>query len=318
LTRKVPRELWLAGALGVLLGILGWARPDFFAGPHLRGLLVTKAYVLVAAVGMTLVILARQIDISIGSQFAISGVLAGLLARAGAPLPVVGMGTLLGGSILGAVNGALVAVLEIPPIVATLSTMVIAQQGVRWATGGEPVRNPPGLQWLGLGLGAGQAIIVLVALGVFLGFAAGLRYLAAGRSIYATGSDPEAARLAGLRPRRVVFGVFVMMGLLTALGALLNVIQGVEADPTSGEGLGLEVIAAVVVGGTAVSGGRGTLWGTLLGVALLGVIGPALVFLRVEASWEKAVQGAIILVAVASDAFNLRQRAQGGRDLVAP
>jgi rhamnose transport system permease protein len=318
LTTKVPRELWLAGALGLLFGILAWARPDFFAVPNLRDLLVTKAYVLVAAVGMTLVILARQIDISIGSQFAISGVLASLLARAGAPLPVVALGTLLGGSVLGAVNGALVAVLGIPAIVATLSTMVIAQQGVRWATGGEPVHHPPGFQWLGLGLGAGRALIVLLSLGVFLGFAAGLRGLAAGRSIYATGSDPEAARLAGLRPRRVVFGVFVTMGIMTALGALLNVIQGVEADPTSGEGLGLEVIAAVVVGGTAISGGRGTLWGTLLGVALLGVIGPALVFLKVEASWERAVQGAIILVAVASDAFNLRQRAQGGRNLVAP
>src|SRR5947209_8567683 len=124
-----------------------------------------------------------------------------------------------------------------------------------------------------------------------------------GRAVYAPGSGPGAARLAGIRPRRVVFGVFVVMGALAGLAALLNAVRFSDVDPNSGLGLELQVIAAVVVGGAAVSGGRGTLAGTLVGVALLGSIGPALVFLHTQPQWEKAIQGMIILLAVASDAL---------------
>ena len=122
--------------------------------------------------------------------------------------------------------------------------------------------------------------------------------------MYATGSDPEAARLAGIRPRRVVFSVFVTMGALAGLAALLNAVRFADVDPNAGTGLELQVIAAVVVGGVAISGGRGTLLGSLIGVALLGSIGRALVFLHVSAQWEKAIQGLIILLAVATDAFS--------------
>jgi rhamnose transport system permease protein len=130
-----------------------------------------------------------------------------------------------------------------------------------------------------------------------------LRNLAAGRAVYATGSDPEAARLAGIRPRGVVFATFVTMGALAGLAALLNAVRFADVDPNAGSGLELQVIAAAVVGGTAISGGRGTLLGTLVGVALLGSIGPALVFLKTQPQWEKAIQGMIILLAVASGAL---------------
>src|SRR5947209_7976280 len=134
-----------------------------------------------------------------------------------------------------------------------------------------------------------------------------MRNLAGGRAIYATGSDPEAARLAAIRPRRVVFSVFVVMGALVGLAALLNAVRFVDIDPNAGTGLELQVIAAVVVGGVAISGGRGTLAGTLIGVALLGSIGPALVYLETKPQWEKAIPRLIILLAVASDAL-YRQR----------
>jgi rhamnose transport system permease protein len=114
--------------------------------------------------------------------------------------------------------------------------------------------------------------------------------------------------LAGIRPRRVVFGVFVAMGGLAGLAALLNAIRFVDVDPNSGAGLELQAIAAVVVGGVAISGGRGTLAGSLIGVLLLGSIGPALVFLGTQPQWEKAIQGLIILLAVASDALPRKGR----------
>ena len=270
---------------------------------------------LVAAVGMTLVILCRQIDISIGSIFSICGVVAGLLAQAGLPIALVALGTLAAGSGLGAINGALVARLGLPSIVVTLATLVIGRESLRYMREGEFVRNlPAGFQWFGAGQAAGQWLVVAIALLVFAAFAWGLRHLAAGRAVYATGSDPEAARLAGIRPRGVVFGVFVVMGGLAGLAALLNAVRFSDVDPNAGIGLELQVIAAVVVGGVAVSGGRGTLAGSLIGVALLGSIGPALVFLGPnlpaglewfgKPQWEKAIQGLIILLAVASDAFN--------------
>ncbi len=176
---------------------------------------------LVAAVGMTLVILCRQIDISIGSIFSICGVVAGLLARAGLPIALVGLGTLVAGGGMGAINGVLVARLGLPSIVVTLATLVIGRESLRYVREGEFVRNlPPGFQWFGAGQAAGQWLVVSIAMVVFALFAWGLRHLAAGRAVYATGSDPEAARLAGIRPRGVIFAVFVVMGAPGGTGGL--------------------------------------------------------------------------------------------------
>lgn len=297
----------MALALAALLALLAVLAPTFFRMDNLRDLLVGNAPVLVAAVGMTLVMLARQIDISIGSQFAICGVAAGMLAKTGLPMPFVALGAIGVGALLGMLNGALVAGLGLPAIVVTLATMVLLREGLRWATEGVWVRDlPANFQWLGLGQGAGRVAVIVLALVVFALFAWGLRQIAAGRAVYATGSDPEAARLAGIRPRRVVFGVFAFMGGLVGLAAVLTSIQFIDVQTNSGVGLEMKVIAAVVVGGTAISGGRGSLVGTLLGVALLGAIGPALTFLGTEAYWERALQGLVILLAVAADALRKR------------
>jgi rhamnose transport system permease protein len=301
---RYRRELSVAAAYLLLLLFLAVAAPRFFRPDALRAFVVSNAPVLVAAIGMTLVILCRQIDISVGSQFSICGVVAGLLAKAGLPIPVVGLGTLVAGGLLGAANGALVAGLGLPSIVVTLATLVIWRESLRYFREGEFVRDlPSGFQWFGLGQGPGQWVVVAVALAALASFAWALRDLAAGRAVYATGSDPEAARLAGIRPRRVVFNTFMTMGALAGLAALLNAVRFGDVDPNAGTGLELQVIAAAVVGGTAISGGRGTLIGTLVGVALLGSIGPALVFLGTQPQWEKAIQGLIILLAVASDAL---------------
>jgi rhamnose transport system permease protein len=336
---RYKREFSVALAYALLLLTLAVFAPAFygqdsaFGKPADKGggasgqsefaaVILASAPVLVCAVGMTLVMLARHIDISIGSQFSLCAVTAGLLARAGLPMPLVALGTLLAGAGFGAINGGLVAGLGLPSIVVTLATLVIYRDGLRWWRQGEFVKDlPADFQWLGLGQSAGQWVIVAVALAVFAAFALGLRYLSPGRAVYATGSDPEAARLAGIRPRRVVFGVFVLMGTLAGLGALLSAVCLPQVDPKSGEGLELKVIAAVVVGGVAVSGGRGTLVGPLLGVALLGTVRSALVFLSAamslpaQAHWEKAIQGGIILAAVASEAINLSRRKDAGASL---
>ena len=296
-------------ALVALLAVLALVAPGFYTPSNLRDLLLNNLAPLLASAGMTVVILAGQIDISTGAQFAVCSVAAGELARIGAPSAALFVLVPLVGSALGMANGALVARARIPAIVVTLASMVVLRDGLRWVTRGAWVQDlPASFQWLGLGQQAGQAVLLLVAVAVFAILATALRHLAAGRAIYATGSNAEAARLAGLDPQQVVFGVFALAGALTGLGAFLNSVRFTEIPSNAGLGLEMKAIAAAVVGGCSITGGRGSLWGTLLGVLLLGTIGTALTFLHVDAFWEKAIQGAIILAAVVSAAARLPAR----------
>lgn len=299
----------VAAALAVLLLVLALVAPGFFARQQLLTMLTTAAPVLVAACGMTLVIIARQIDISIGSQFALCSILAGLLTKAGWSMPVVALGAVAGGALLGAFNGALIAGLGLPSIVVTLATMVTWREALRWGREGEFVKDlPDRFQWFGLGQANGQAAILIGAAVVFGVLAYAMKHLSAGRFVYAVGTDREAARLAGIRPQAVTFFVFVLMGALVGVAALLNAIRFADVDPKTGNGLEMQTIAAAVVGGVAISGGRGNLWGVLAGVLLLAAIAPALVFLKMPPQWEKAVQGAIILLAVAVDGWRSRSQ----------
>ncbi len=305
----MKREASILLALIAILVLLALTVPSFFRPGNLRDLVLTNTPVLIAAIGMTLVILIRQIDVSIGARFAVCSIAAGVLAKTGLPMPVVALGAILTGAVVSSGNAALVAFVELPSIVVTLAAMAILRDAVRWGTGGAWVQDlPADFQWFGLGQAAGEWMIVLLAAVVLGLFGWALRQLAAGRALYATGSDAEAARLAGIDTRAVTFSVFVLMGAFTGLAALLDSIRFSSIQPNAGEGFELKVIAAVVVGGTSINGGRGSIFGTLLGVAILGVIGPALTFLGINAFWEKAIQGAIILWAVVMDAILARAR----------
>ncbi|HJZ81212.1 MAG TPA: ABC transporter permease [Pyrinomonadaceae bacterium] len=303
---RYKREASVLLAYIVLLAAVGVIAPSFFNAGNLRDLAMNNAAVLIVAVGMTLVILAGEIDISVGSQFAVCTIATGWLARADVPIFLVLLLVIAIGALLGTVGGFFVARLRLPSIVVTLALMVAWRDALRWITEGEWVQNLPGnFQWFGLGQKAGQLLIIGAALLLLLAFALMLRHLTAGRAVYAVGSNSEAARLCGVEPQRIVLGVFVLMGALVGLGAALNAVRFSIVPSNAGFGLELKAIAAVVVGGTAITGGRGRVVGTLIGVALLGTIGTALTFAGINAFWEKAIQGAIILVAVGSDALFL-------------
>lgn len=299
---RYKRELSAALAFAVLLLAVGVVAPSFFSIANLRDLALNNAPVLLIATGMTLVILVGEIDISVGSQFAVCSVVAGLLAKTGVPIALLLPCLLLVGAAMGAVNGVLVGWLRLPSIIVTLAMLVAWRDALRWTTQGAWVQDlPANFQWFGLGQSLGQLLIVAIALAVLIGLSWMLRNLGAGRAVYAVGSDAEAARLAGIEPPRVVFGVFVVMGALVGLAALLNAVRFSAVPGNAGIGLELKAIAAVVVSGTAITGGRGTLVGTLIGTALLGTIGTALTFAGINPFWEKAIQGAIILAALVSD-----------------
>jgi rhamnose transport system permease protein len=296
------RELALLGAIAVLGLLPLFGVPGFYRAGNLRNLVVDNLPMLVAAIGMTVVILVAEIDISIGSLFVVCGAAAGLAAKAGVPMPLVIVTTVAVGAALGAVNGLLVTAARVPSIIATLATMAILRNGIIRATGGAWIQElPDNFQWFGLGQDLAQPLYVAASLALFIAAVWALRQTAAGRAFYAVGCDHEASRRIGLNPPAVIFSAFVLMGALTAAAALLNFTRYPTIETNAGVGFELQVIAAVVVGGTAVTGGRGTLLGSLLGVILLGMIGTVFTFLHLDPSWGKAIQGAIILVAVVSD-----------------
>ena len=300
--RRYKREASALAAYLVLLVGMALIAPAFFSPGNLRDLAMNNAAVLLVAVGMTLVILTGEIDISVGSQFAVCTVAAGWFAKAGVPILLVLPLVIITGAMLGAAGGALVGRLRMPSIVVTLALMVAWRDGLRWITDGAWIQNlPADFQWFGLGQSLGQFLILLAA--VIVIFVAGwaLRNLSAGRAVYAVGSDAEAARLAGIEKQNVVFVVFTLMGALVGLAAMLNAARFSIVPSNAGMGLELKAIAAVVVGGTAITGGRGSLVGTLIGVALLGTIGTALTFAGINPFWEKSIQGAIILIALVSE-----------------
>src|SRR5690242_1223049 len=225
--------------------------------------------------GATLVILTGEIDISVGSMFAVCGVAGGACAVAGVPLAVNLLIVCATGAALGAANGALVAYAGLPSIVVTLATMVVLREGLRWVTQGAWVQGlPASFQWLGLAQSSYPiaALTVVGVLQLFLMWSS--RRVAALRAVYATGSDAQSARLAGIAVDRVKLAVFAAGGAFTGLAAVLNAVRFNQIPSNAGLGLEMKVVAAVVVGGAAVTGGRGSFGGTLLGVILLAMIGP--------------------------------------------
>src|SRR3954451_7288181 len=300
LIRTYNREVGVAATIALLNVVLLINARGYFSRENFADLFLANAPVLVISLGMLLIILTGRIDISVGSMFAVCSVIAGMSARQGVSRLGSGLAACLAGAACGAINGGLTAWLRIPSIVATLATMIVLRDGLRWWTQGSWVGDlPPGFQLFGLTPRGFMATVCALVLVLLLFAAGGLRYLRAGRAIFATGSSEDAASMVGIKTNRVVFAVFTVTGLLTGLAAAINAVRFHQVPSNAGLGLEMKVIAAVVVGGAAITGGSGTVLGTLLGVILLGSIGTSLTFLGISAYWEKSVQGAIILIAVA-------------------
>ena len=308
------REIAIAVTNVLLLILLAATTHGFFTLDNLSDLFLANMPVMLIALGMTLIIVTAQIDISIGSVFAVCSVLAGVAARSGAPWPVFLLLAIVAGAACGAINGALSAYVRIPSIVVTLATMVALRDGLRWGTQGAWVGDlPQSFQRMGMGQTSYTLAVLALTVLFTVATALGLRYLRAGRAVFATGSNEAAARQIGINTNLVVFAVFTLTGALTGLAATLNAVRFNQVPSNSGIGLEMKVIAAVAVGGAAITGGSATIVGTVLGVILLGTVGPALTFLGVSAYWEKALQGGIILLAVSANVLgSYRRRRSAG------
>ena len=280
----------------------------FVSAENLRDILIKVSPFAIIGSGITFVILTGEIDISVGSLMGfLAAILGSLVSAEHAHLPVALaiLITLLVGTAVGFLNGVLVTFGRVPSIIVTLGTLTVLRGCTELIMHGEWVKDlPAGLRFFGIGTIAGVPVSVLTAIIVVALCAIAARLTPIGRRIYAVGSNAHAAVLAGLSPNRIKLFVFTLTGVLTAVATIVSVPQLSVIDSGIGIGLELFVVTAVVVGGTSISGGKGTIAGTVLGVILLGIVRSALLFLKLGTSatyWERAIQGGFILVAVLVD-----------------
>lgn len=300
------RELGLVAALALLIVGTAILEPRFIEASSLRNLALNASILAILAVGQTLVIVTRNVDLSTGSVLGLSAFLAGdlLQGHPGMALPLVFLLGIALGAACGLFNGILVTWGQVPALVVTLGTLY-AFRGLAflWTDGRQVNAETLPDPFLNLGSDsiAGVPILVLIAIVIVLIVGQWLRDYRPGRELYAIGSNPEGARLAGLRADRRVLIAFVLAGALSGLGGVLFTARFGTVDATAGVGYELTVIAAAVVGGVAIFGGTGTVYGAALGALLLGTITSSLIVLRVEAFWQQAAIGALLLLAIALD-----------------
>ncbi|RDU97266.1 ABC transporter permease [Trinickia dinghuensis] len=309
------RETALFVVLVALIVCTGLARPQFLNMQNLRDVLLNVAIVSLLTAGMTVVMLMRHIDLSVGSVVGISAYGVGCLYVAFPHMPVaVALAAGIGiGLLAGSVNAVLVALGRVPSLVATLSTLYIFRGAdYAWVSGGQINASslPDAFSRLATGTLLGIPTLVIVAAVVLIGLGIYLQQFRGGREHYAIGSNPEAARLAGIQVERRVMSGFLISGAIAGLAGALWLARFGTVDASTAKGIELQVVAAAVVGSVAINGGSGTILGATLGALVLGVINIALVVLRISPFWEQAIQGALIVAAVAIDTLIARSLAK--------
>lgn len=303
------RELGVLTGLLALAALLSVLTPRFLDPYNLLNVVKQSAIHAVLAFGMTFVVLTGGIDLSVGSVLALAGaVCAGVGLAHG-----MGWGVLAGlavGLAAGLANGLAVTRLQVPPFIATLAMLTVARGATLTYTGGRPITGfPDAFRALAEGTVAGIPGPALIMLGLFGLSALVLGFTPLGRQVYAVGSNPEAAYLAGIPVDRVRLWAYALSGLFAGVAGILLAARLDSAQPTAGVGYELDAIAAVVLGGTRLAGGAGSVTGTLIGNLIIAVLNNGLNLLNVPAFYQQIVKGLVILLAVVLD----RSRLAGGR-----
>lgn len=307
-------------ALGVMVVALGFLSDKFLTADNGLNILRQISVNLCLSIGMTLVIVSGGIDLSIGAVLALAGAVAAGLLKDGLPLAPLGAklqftatGAVVAGVVVGAVlgcgNGLAITRLRLPSFVATLGMLSIARGLTMLWTGGFPITGlGEAFGFIGTGTVLGLPMPVWIS-GVLAGiFTVVMRDAVFGRQVYAVGGNELAARFSGLRIARVRLGVYTLAGALAGAAGLIVTARLDSAQPNAGLGYELDSIAAVVIGGASLSGGRGTIPGTILGCLIIGVLNNGLFLLNVSPFWQQVIKGVVILLAVALDRLNNRQR----------
>jgi ABC-type sugar transport system ATPase subunit/ribose/xylose/arabinose/galactoside ABC-type transport system permease subunit len=304
----LAREIATAVLLALTVIAAGILNPRFFDLNNIRDMLINVAPAVIIGCGLTLIVIAREIDISVGSLMGLCAAVLGIAAstsRMGLA-PTIAMLACLGvGALGGLVNGLLVSFGKIPSIIVTLATLSMFRGVTELALGGEWIQDiPPELRQFGTGAAFGVPYSVVAAIAIALATAVLATRTPFGRRVHALGSNPKAAELVGVPTRRIKLALFTLAGLLVAAATLFGATQLQVIESGFGQGFELVAVAAVVVGGTSIMGGRGTILGTVLACCLLGIVSTVLIFMRLgemSTYWERAIQGGFVLAAVLAD-----------------
>lgn len=302
------REYGVLLLLLITIGVTTLINHDFVKIKNISDMLINAAPTIIIACGVTLVVVTGEIDISVGSLMGVCAAVLGLLTSADhlhwpvwiSVLIVLGLGGLVG-----LINGLLVTIGKVPSIIVTLGMLTALRGATQLVLQGEWVQSlPASLQYLGKGAPLGIPVPVITALVITILFIIITLRTPLGRRTYAVGSNPKSAKLAGISETKIKLIAFVITGLLTAVATVVLAPKMTVIDAEGGKGLELLVVTCVVVGGTSISGGKGSIIGTVLGVLLLSIIGTVLIFMKLGEQatyWERAIQGAFILLAVLAD-----------------
>ena len=308
------REFTLGIVLIVLVSFVQFINHSFISVRTLNVILENSAVILLSAIGTTLVIIAGQIDLSVGSIFAVSAITSAQLALKGVPMFLVILWSIGIGAILGFLNGVITVTFRIPAMIVTLASMTIWRGFILWWTKGYWITDLPDA-WKALG----STRILNLTLPIWIAFSLGIlmiflvRNLRIFRYVYAVGSNRKAADLIGIARWKILLFILSLNGALAGFSGLLSGSRFFLIPSNIGTGLELSVIAAAVIGGTNIMGGRGRIEGTIIGVILMTTISSSLVFLNIDSTWDSAFKGLLILLAIIFDV--LRERLRRGESM---
>jgi ribose/xylose/arabinose/galactoside ABC-type transport system permease subunit len=305
LKKLIAGKLGVFFALFILCGIFGVLNPVFLSWGNISNILIQSGTNAVIACGMTFVILAAGIDLSVGSTVALSSVL-GAMVMMNTGSPALGaVCALVSGIVLGMINGFFVAALDFPPFIVTLSTMWLYRGSAYVITHGQAIVNLPEANMrLALGKFLFLPLIVWLVIAVYAACFIVLTRLTLGRKIYATGDNSEAARLSGVNVKFIRFAVFTICGFFAALGGVILMSRLNSGQPVAGQAFEMNAIAAAVIGGTSLTkGGVGSIGGTLIGALFISALLNGLVILNVSAFWQQVFMGIVVLAAIGLDKY---------------
>ena len=308
-TMKYMSELTTVIALIILMAVITIINSNFLTANNLLNLLLQVTSNALIAFGMTFVILTGGIDLSVGSILALSSALTAGLLGSGMPVTLAILISLILGCILGMMNGLLISYGKLAPFIVTLATMTIFRGATLVYTNGNPITK--GLsdtflfQFLGQGYIVGIPFPVIIMFIVFIVLYVLLHKTAFGQSVYAIGGNEKAAYISGVKLNKVKIIIYSISGIMASISGLIITSRLSSAQPTAGASYEMDAIAAVVLGGTSLSGGKGRILGTLIGALIIGVLNNGLNIIGVSAFWQQVVKGVVILIAVLIDRFKV-------------
>lgn len=307
--QQAPFQIGLVAVLALLVLIMAFSTSTFLSSGNILNILRQSAPTLIVAVAMTLVITTGGIDLSVGSSLALVSVLSALLLSNGWPFGLVIAAMLAVGALVGVVNGLLVTWGDLPPFIATLASLSVLRGIAQVITQGYSIPVPPDSPFVAMGRGflAGIPYPVLIAAAVLAVGYVLFNRTRFGLYVTAIGSNEEAVRRNGVNTHRVKLGVYVLSGVLTAIAGMITAARLASGSSYSGIGFELDVISAVVLGGTNLFGGEGTLLGAFLGTIILAVIGNGLILLQVSPFYEQIIKGSILVLAILLNRGALRR-----------